>query len=292
MDNQMTHEIASTKLRGFVLGELDARDMAEVGAHLEACAECTLEERAVRALVAPDVQLSEIERHRLHREVTAATVGARAPRMGSRWSRLMPALGAAAAVLLVLTGIYLGATNLGGSDDLPSAATGGADADAESAPEQPALDDAGGDAAGAASGTASYNYAGSIARTNSDALKRLGKNAFAGAFTTRATDASADSAAAEKGATSDNDASESAALQAEAPPPPLLAECIATVTDAEPEFVPSYSASARYKGEPALVVGFLYPGGGAGALDHFAVYVWSENDCSIILDTIFGTLRD
>jgi hypothetical protein len=135
----MDHNRCSELLPAYVDGELDASTMDEVGAHLQGCADCRLEETALRAMAAVQVTpMSADERSWLHEQVLtgaktteepepAATV--LVPRRAPWLTRVAPALGAVAALLVLAVGAMLvgGGDLMGGPDQDAIGAAGGAE---------------------------------------------------------------------------------------------------------------------------------------------------------------------
>ncbi|MGH2755955.1 MAG: zf-HC2 domain-containing protein, partial [Actinomycetota bacterium] len=121
----LEHERCSELLGPLLRGELSERETALVKEHLAGCEECRAERLGLEALAgAPGVMavsaepLSELERARLHRAVSAALPHPRTivPDTPKPWvARLAPYLGAAAALVLVVFGVTQ--MDLGGSDE-------------------------------------------------------------------------------------------------------------------------------------------------------------------------------
>ena len=129
----LEHDRCSELLGPLLRGELSEQEARSVEDHIAGCEECRAEKRGLQALLgAPEVMkvsaeaLSEIERARLHKAVSAAMPGSRTivSEPAKPWTaRIAPYLGAAAAVILLAFGVTQ--VDLGGSDD-EGASDGGA----------------------------------------------------------------------------------------------------------------------------------------------------------------------
>jgi hypothetical protein len=149
MTSPMDHDTCSRLLRAYVTGEA-GEDAPAIAGHLQDCPQCQVERAGLEALMAPVEPLTEAERARLHAGVTAATrppatapsrlapvpaPGGSATRRppgrelrpsgpvdlgGRRRQRLAPVLSAAAAILLVVSGIIL-FQHVGSGTNAPSA---------------------------------------------------------------------------------------------------------------------------------------------------------------------------
>jgi hypothetical protein len=129
MSAPLDHDTCSQLLRAYLSGEA-GDDAPTVAAHLETCSQCREESAGLQMLLAPVEEMTPAERSHLHAEVARATrpesrsrvqaVPSRAPiserppgrpagsaraRIDRR--RLAPLLSAAAAILLVATGVVL-----------------------------------------------------------------------------------------------------------------------------------------------------------------------------------------
>ena len=149
MTSPMDHDTCSQLLRAYVTGEA-GEDAPAIARHLQDCRQCQVERAGLEALLAPVDPLTEAERARLHAGVAAATRPAATapsrlapvPAPGGSASRRPPgrdlrpsgpvdigrqrlrrftsALGAAAAILLVVSGVIL-FQHVGSGTNTPSA---------------------------------------------------------------------------------------------------------------------------------------------------------------------------
>jgi hypothetical protein len=134
MTSFMDHDTCSQLLRAYVSGDA-GEDAPAIARHLQECPQCQIERAGVAALLAPVEPLTAAERARLHSGVAATTQRSSAarpapvPAAGGKASthpvsrdvrssrpgaipsrrlrRLAPALSAAAAILLVISGVAL-----------------------------------------------------------------------------------------------------------------------------------------------------------------------------------------
>ena len=306
MDEPMTHERCSELLRGYAGGELPREVADDVRAHLAACEECRVEERAVAVLFATgtaDAQpLDDLERARLHRglaqelftpRATSHTAGFAAPER--RWVRwLVPATAAAAVLAGVLVMTLGGGVNDSASNTAiaPAAEDGGADSEG--------LEDS---SSGRGKGKGSRSSA-------------LSAQSGGGA----APDAEADYGAPEnprpafdpdRGVITTSELYEigrghlfrsfaDAYRPAEAPDlydeflevlaaeaiglGPQIEECAATVP--EDSVVPTYATVGEYDGRRAFVLGFVTSDPGSSTLDRYLILVWELDDCGQPIDTL------
>lgn len=127
MSHPLDHDTCSQLLRAYLAGEA-GDDAPAVAAHIESCPQCQEERAALRALLAPVEKMTPAERSHLRSEVARATqsshleavaspgrasqrpsgretAGSARSRMDRR--RFAPALSAAAAILLIVTGAAL-----------------------------------------------------------------------------------------------------------------------------------------------------------------------------------------
>jgi anti-sigma factor RsiW len=151
MTTPIDHETCSRLLRAYVLGELEG-DAPSVAAHLEGCEQCRAEHAGLEILLTPVAPLSEAERSGIHvavRDVTrpelshapaqlqevrparrtstsSGTIGSASSEVRRRQRWMAPALSAAAAVILVVSGIAILGHGISGSGSLGTAMDQGA----------------------------------------------------------------------------------------------------------------------------------------------------------------------
>jgi hypothetical protein len=286
--------------------------------HLATCEDCRLEAAAVKALRAPTVsRLTDKERLALEHKVmagiaddTPATVTELQPRtkVGARIAQVM---GAAAAIAVFATLLYLG-SSMGGDDSADeSGAAGDAIEQAESSLEdrdekrakrpQPI---AAADSADAGTGAAGGNAAGEDAAasyksapdprftvadepyTSSD-LQKLGESSlasvtFAHYYTARdadGRDALLDQLVAAAEASSGSEVSSQ------------VYECGLQVLDTEDPTIPTFGALAEVDGAPVLVLGFVWSRAPSGPLDRYMVWAWERGDCATAVDFVDGRVE-
>jgi hypothetical protein len=152
MTEAMDHDACSRLLRAYLAGEA-GNDAPAIAAHLEGCPECRAERAGLEMLLAPVERLTPAERAQLRAGVGRATQvasssvlravpsvstrpawgsskretpsPARKPHNTERFHRLAPALSAAAAVLLIASGVVL-FQHLGGGSSNSAAQAGAA----------------------------------------------------------------------------------------------------------------------------------------------------------------------
>jgi anti-sigma factor RsiW len=306
MKHEMDHERCSELLVALTRGELDAATQAEVEAHLAGCPECSAERASVEVLysMATPEPLSEIERARLHKTVMSAARKEAPPEASpaiafvpreSRWgARLYPVLGAAAVLVLIGTFIFFGMNGNNDNGDTPAAGGGGSE-----------IQDSGASAGGAAPEAASLPsvWAGSLGRISDDEFQELAHQGFAqgkvsqgrsmaveplstGGSTEGTTH---DGAADSSGTGSVDNSAEGATVEApgglagleyQAPPrfDPQIESCVDQVTGGETSAVPVFGATGTYKGEKALILGFIVDS------DRYMVWAFPVGSCDFPLD--------
>jgi hypothetical protein len=268
---EIDHATCSELLRPYLEGSLDAARADAVEHHLASCPSCEAEQRALGALLrAPDASLRPGERDRLRNAVLDATgVGTTpsttAPR---RWaSRLAPAVGAAALLLVVAVGVRLVGGGAGGGAGGRDAATAGRSSDLRST-------EAGGEqttsGAGPARPGAPRFDSAERALTERD-LVELGRTGF--------------SARSAKIARSPSDAEatlgsrlvKELALAAPSAVAPQVRRCarVASGRTGDRPVVPAYGADNL-----------------DGLLDRFQIWVWPRGSCDAPLIYQAGRIRD
>lgn len=297
----MDHELCSENLAPYVRGELAAPATAEIEEHLAECEDCRIEERGLRALIAPaDEPLTEVERAQLHRNLRA-NVDLPETTAGPRLSWLPPALAVAAMLLVVVVGIqFLGGAGgdeesagssdgagAGGGHDGPGPVTlslsGGTLSElgaprSEDAPEaaaapKPTRDEDPLPQEGAISSDAGAEEKETSFTTLNKGIKRYGRSSqtflrFSQAYTAEDAEALADDFIEELV----NDAPLAAAGQ--------VAECAELVVDArEGPVLPVVAGHGSFRGDPSLLLGFVWTPDEDGPLDNFVFYVWPRGDC-------------
>jgi hypothetical protein len=274
----MDHDRCSELIAPFVRGELLGREAAEVRQHLDGCDLCSAEERAVRALLAPETEtsMSEIERVRLHRRLEDAVEAEPGGRVQARaGGARMAAWGAAAAVLALLGGfLYVGLSD-GGNDDLGFAGGG----DAQEAGE-PALDDSAG--GGVAPEPTFIDRLDRLTDRELEATGRRGSvaNQFASAY--RVDDVV------------ENQSSAVASLAGQAPEAlrEQIHRCTEVVFEGQPQSLPASGRRGTYQGRTVLVLTFAWSDEPAGPLDRFMVWAWPEGgSCDTPIAYRFGTIK-
>ena len=260
------HALCSELLGPYLRGELDEARRAALEAHLQSCNECAVEQAGLQALLAPaGAPLSRLERVRLRRAVAGRVTPNR-----PLTARLYPALGAAAALLVLFTAGYL--TVRGDEhDDLAGRAQ-------QSAPTAPEPLEAGEDAAerGAEQTVGAQVEAapgplflGDLGDLTPAGLDELGQRdpfpAFASAF---------------RAPVAERQRQDFADRLVRAWADPAARACIATLLTEEPSALPALGAGARLDGRPVLIVGAAQAAGDAGALSHYVIVAYDPTDCS------------
>jgi anti-sigma factor RsiW len=286
------------KLRPLLMGELSEREATIVEAHVAICPDCRSEGRALEMLLSDVPEMDEVERARLRRGVAEALAG-EAPPSPRRASRLAPALGVAATILLLVAGAVWVGTNLTGLDDAGEEAAPeltGEEAEPDQFgpearewlddPDAPAREAApAGEALQQTTGARTLMKDGPQPLFRSDvgdfgppALRRLGTagdefRRFASAYHAAAATPTARRMFVESLAQQADDSSIRPQIRACAqeiisdPPGPLL---------------PAYGATGSFEDRPALVLGFVH-GVGPGPLDRFMLWVWPRGECAAVL---------
>jgi Putative zinc-finger len=274
-DHSARHDQYSERLSAFADGTLPSSDREAVERHLVTCPACRAELAGVRALQGskpPD--LTETERRELHRGIAAARgpgnlVTFPGVRTRSSWrSRLAPALGAAALLVVIAVGI-LWAGGLTGSDQ--AAQVGGVGGKAEAGADQAAESQA-----GLESSVAEPVWERKELRIRSGTLRRLGRTgrpfvSFARAYTV-------DDAATKR--------DEFLQLLATSAPTGLagsVRECARVVFEGEDIIgpsLPALGARGRLEGRKVLVLGFAGSQSDQGPLNQFLLFAWAGGRCA------------
>lgn len=276
MTSAFDHDRCSKLLAAYVRGELDEARRDALERHLAGCAGCSAEEAAVRALLTPAGEgLSELERARLRRAVAAEIAPVPGLARPSLRARLYPALGAAAALLVLFFAGYL--TVRGGNGD----AGAGADASfgeqssrqgPEAGAPAPLAETPGGegrDQAGVAAEAlmdVGPLYEGDLGDIDRAELADLAAHppfpAFAAAYDAGDADAKR-RVFADRLADAWND--------------PAARACIAALLSEEPGALPALGAVARLDGEPVLIVGAARAPSGSGPLRAYIIVAYDPN---------------
>lgn len=278
MTSPFDHDRCSELLAAYARGELDAPLRAALEEHLAGCAGCRAEAAAVRALLAPAGRpLSELERARLHAAI-AAGLAAAEPAPRSLWARLYPALGAAAALLVLFSAGYLTLRGDGGEDAATGAPAGieqttkgpgaGAPAPFADTPEEA------GRAGDAGAGPEVLMAVGPLYDGDLGAISRrdLARLAARAPFPAFASTFDAGDAAAQRDAFADQLARAWGDGAARA--------CIAALLSDEPGALPAYGADARLDGAAVLVVGAALAPSGSGPLSDYVVVAYDPSGCA------------
>lgn len=313
----MDHEKASELLAPFARGELSEVQTHELAAHLEGCDDCTLELRALQALLlpTPDEALTDEERTALHRGVAAAVsappanvrVIAPAPVRGSR---LAPWLGVAATVLLLGFGITQIDLGGGGQDDASSArgaggegATSLEDSSGGAPVEVGGPDISGGGGSGAVAdaleGASVQNDSSRSAAESSGSRIPARFDPDAGAFRSKDLKSYAATKApfrtfADAYEPSDAESLQDAYLEAIENAAPagsrkdLIRTCARQVLEQDFPIIPAYGAFGRFEGRDVLVLGFVYAP--SDRLNRYLVWVWPRGDCRTPVKIIAGRI--
>ena len=303
MKDAMTHERCSELLGQFARDELDDEQVGAIEGHLAACDDCRQELRGLMALLDYQFEgLTGTELVRLERAITAAMKADRdevtpvtplEPRGESRRSFAGVFLGAAATLLVVTFAIL----SLQGGED-----NGDGGGDAAVAPESDAAEGGAGDikgphpvfAAGAtALGTASKEESEDnleaernalfVSNTLTDAdLERVGKSRlfqrFAAAYDSEDAAALQDQFVAELA----QDAGSGAGT---------VTLCSRNTLEASTgPALPVVGSFARFDGDRALLLGFIYTDRSEGPLNRYSVWVWPRGSCDSPLRTASGNV--
>jgi anti-sigma factor RsiW len=319
MNPEMNHERCSELLPALVRGELDDAVRVGVEAHLESCHDCSAERASLVILLAlPDPEpLTDIERSNLHRAVYEAGAQEAPPELSPagpltvrerRWgARLYPILGAAAVLAIIGTFFYLGGN--GGDDIAADNATGGGNNKVEKA-----LQDGGAAAPAAApSELPPASWDGDIGRVSDSELKHLAARRIGPEANGIASGQVAETFGATNGSEAGDtaaspDASSGAAvgapvksrarlggvegLETAAPSDlgPQIESCVDKVVEGIDTAVPVYGATATYKGQKVLVLGFLWQESVEIGYDRYMVWAFPIGDCEVPLQFISGTV--
>jgi anti-sigma factor RsiW len=290
MSNEINHDTCSELLAGFVRGELPKELQSAVAGHLGGCRRCRMEHRAVEALLLSTrvEPLTASERSQLREALRAVRVtgtpegvapaspaapspparGRKTPVRSLReraTSRMAPALGAAA--LLVLLGVaaaFLVTGTGGGGGGVSSRASRNA---AESGQREASPGAAGGAFARLAAAPPQPRFVPGAGSLSSKRLSRVGHSALFERFARL------------------YDASDAPKLQMtfldrlanQAPEPDQarqIRQCGEVVLGARyASVVPVYAASGRLAGRDVLALGFVWTTAG-GPLDRFMFWEW------------------
>lgn len=321
MSKSFDHDRVSESLPAFLDGTLGDADALGVEEHLATCGDCRFEAAAVKALRAPaGSPLTDKERLALEHKVMAGiagdaptTVTELRPRTKTG-ARIAQVMGAAAAIAVFATLLYLG-SSMGGDDSVED--TGGAgdaieqaEADLEDRDEERAMErsqpdslaaDSSAEAGSAGAGTdtgsgdAGTSYKSppdprfTVADepyTSSD-LQKLGESSlasvtFAHYYTARdadGRDALLDQLVAAAEASSGSEVSSQ------------VYECGLQVLDTEDPTIPTFGRLAEVDGTPVLVLGFVWSRSSTGPLDRYMVWAWERGDCATAVDFVDGRVE-
>jgi hypothetical protein len=285
-DNELSHDRCSELLSAFAAGELDSEETVRVESHVRDCVECAAELRAVMALRAGDEPLTELERARLRRGISASFGDVIAPeRAPSRLkARLTAALGAAA--LLAIFGVAVVSLGTGGGDSDSGAALSEGDGGGGQVRGRAGEEDtnqAVADAAAPAPPRPTYQR--NAGRLSTKKLRNLGEDS--------------DALAAFESAYTVADATElrdryisAVAGQADAPVDDLIVACAREVYEQQPyAALLAYAGEGKLDGRDALVLGFAWTDQASGPLDRFMLWTWSLSSCDEVIDYRSGEIR-
>ena len=283
-DDAMTqagdHDAWSERLLEFARSELEGARTEELETHLRSCADCRAELAALRALLeAPDEQMTDAERAELHsalqqRSQQAGTVVPLVARPSPErpfMSRLAPALGAAA--LLIIGGVVVLQGGLGGSSG-DSSDSGGSAGGSQTALES----ESGAAMDGELSGTPVW--LGDLGSTSLDSVAALIRSRPA-VESVRAAyrRAPAGDAKLQK----QMELADVLAPQAPAELRSSLRSCIDEVSTqfGDARLLPAVGAQGRLKGSEVLFVGFVTSSSGSRP-DQLAVWAFEPNSCAVL----------
>lgn len=312
MSSSFDHDRVSESLPAFLDGTLGDADALEVEEHLAACSDCRLEVVALKALQAPAGRpLTDKERLTLEHKVMAGlagdsptTVTELRPRTTVA-ARIAQVMGAAAAIAVLATLLYLG-SSMGGED---AADESGAAGDTvgrveerakyndgrrqnRSGPDSLAADSAEAGSTEAAGEAPESSFKSppeprfTVADepyTSSD-LQKLGESSlasvtFANYYTARdaaGRDVLLDQLVAAAEASSGQEVSAQ------------VYECGLQVLDTADPTIPTFGALAEVDGVPVLVMGFVWSRTPTGPLDRYMVWAWDRGDCATAVDFVDG----
>ncbi len=285
----MTHHPFSELLGPYtsgVLSEVDSRALEE---HLESCPECRAELAALRALGTSVVELTDLERARLHAGVRSAL--GEAP-VSQRAARAYRALSAVAAVAIVaVAGIWV-TNNLGGSSDDSADSAAGAGGDSGATFEDSSAPAGGpiylGSDLDEATAMESAADGGAAEQLRSEApITRRNLRRYATEDPLFRSFTASYGAPLDDALTADN--LEALAAQAPADIGDQIRECAAPLL-ATGRSLPAMAVTGTYEGRRVLVVGIVTATASTGPLDSYTFTVWPKGDCSTALDSISGSL--
>lgn len=293
MTQPMDHATCSRLLPTFLAGQAGDATQA-ITEHLRGCARCRAERAGLERLLAPVEPPTETERARLRAAVQDATFGAtQAPqqvrplhaapsdragsatpspgrRYGGRpgWQRswVTPALGAAAAVLLIVSGISLFGHSTSNLSAGSNSGGGVSEANRVARPSP-----------GAAHNATAAGPAPSFYRGHPIELGQVSKRASSVLI------------AYARGYSSGHDGSLGTdlltRLAAQAPRSlrPQIRRCGDRVLDDHHSALPAFGAVARVRRRPGLVLVFTSRDPSTGSHSRFGLYAWSRGSCRILL---------
>ena len=314
MSQSFDHDRVSESLPAFLDGTLGDTDAREVEKHLATCEDCRLEAAAVKALRAPPVSpLTDKERLTLEHKVMAGiaddsstTVTELRPRtkFGARISQVM---GAAAAIAVLATFLYLG-SSMGGDDSVESGAGGDTTENAEavledrdeerskrSQPDSIAADsaDAGSGAGGGEEAATNFKSPPDPRFTVADEpftssdLQKLGESSLASVTFAHYYTAGD---AGRRGALLDQLVAAAEASSGQEVSSQVY-ECGLQVLDTDDPTIPTFGALADVDGTPVLVLGFVWSRTSTGPLDRYMVWAWERGDCATAVDFVDGRVE-
>jgi hypothetical protein len=274
---ELNHELCSEYLPRFLAGDLEPERRAAVELHLADCAECRAERRALEALDVVGPKLTSAERAELHavldRELPevadrVAVLASGGAERRPRWrSRLAPALGAAALVVIVAVGVATlgGAFGDGAGQEAfemsgeGGRADSGAGQEAESAPAELSPPAAG------------PRWIGSLGSVTPAELSRKGERGRELRFVAESFQAA--------GAQDKSRAfTDELVTRAPAGLEDAIRACVKRVTELGYTALPAFGARARLEGREVLVLGFAWTPA-RGELDRFMVWAFAGGTC-------------
>lgn len=315
MSKPLDHENVSASLPAFLEGTLDPVDADAIEQHLASCPECSQEVAGLRFLLPPDKEgLTSSERTALEHRVMAgiaeaptdAPVVELQPRRGVG-ARLAQVLGAAAAIAVFGTLLYLGST-MGGADDVESAGTASEAEDgrlddrrspdrgrsrpaaiaAGTAPSQEQATDATAGGGGSSPRSAPQpTFAIADEPYTAAGLQKLGESSIASV--TFANSYSAQHASRR------NRLLEQLVAAAEATSGSIISsqveECGTQVLATDDPTIPTFGGVGELDGQPVLVLGFAWTRERSGPLDRYMVWAWERGSCSTAVEFVDGRIE-
>jgi anti-sigma factor RsiW len=293
MKNAMDHERCSELLLPYVKGELEAADREQVDRHLRSCDTCRKEKVALEELLAVEMSpMTAGERKSLHATVADRLSSASpdrevisAPGRGAGWStRAAPVLGA---VALIALAVVFAAGLLSGGDvkeagiqgspgrlqDEADGTEGGAGGGApKAAPDEELVEQ----------GAPAPHFERDAKDITRSALSKLPENEPAFDVVAGVT--------RNKAGTLGESYTSALSDQAPADARAQVRECSESVAASQGTVVPTYGAEGEYRGEDALLVGFV-SGSDGGPLNRYMLWLWPKGSCDVPLEYLSGPLK-